>query len=55
MILQYRLEGKLQEVDLPPEIDRLILIDRSVDMVTQFITPLTYEGVMDEVSLQFDS
>ena len=55
MILQYRLEGKLQEVDLPPEIDRLILIDRSVDMVTPLITPLTYEGVIDEVSFLFNS
>ena len=55
MMVQYRLEGKLQEVDLRPDINRLILIDRSVDMVTPFITPLTYEGVMDEVSLKFDS
>ena len=55
MILQYRLEGKLQEVDLPPEIDRLILIDRSVDMVTPLITPLTSEGVIDEVSFLFNS
>lgn len=49
MLLQSRAEGKLKEVDLPPEIDRLILIDRSVDMVTPFITPLTYEAVIDEV------
>ena len=49
MILQSRAEGKLKEVDLPPEIDRLILIDRAVDMVTPFITPLTYEAVIDEV------
>lgn len=51
MMLQARVEGKLKEVDLPPEIDRLILIDRSVDMITPFITPLTYEGIIDEVSL----
>lgn len=50
MLLQARFEGKLKEVDLPPEIDQLIIMDRSVDMVSPFITPLTYEGVIDEVS-----
>lgn len=49
MLLQARFEGKLKEVDLPPEIDQLIIMDRSVDMVSPFITPLTYEGVIDEV------
>lgn len=55
MILQTRLEGKLKEVDLPPEIDQLILIDRSVDMVSPFITPLTYEGVIDDVLYRLES
>ena len=49
MIVQNRLEGNIKEVNLPPEIDRLILLDRSVDLVTPFVTPLTYEGLIDEV------
>eukprot|EP01103_Thecamoeba_quadrilineata_P002908 TRINITY_DN12756_c0_g1_i1.p1 TRINITY_DN12756_c0_g1~~TRINITY_DN12756_c0_g1_i1.p1 ORF type:complete len:645 (-),score=157.59 TRINITY_DN12756_c0_g1_i1:935-2845(-) len=31
-----------------PQIDQLILIDRSVDMVTPMCTQLTYEGLIDE-------
>lgn len=31
-----------------PEIDTLILLDRSVDFVTPLLTPLTYEGIIDE-------
>lgn len=49
MLLQARAEGQLNEVDLPPEIDRLILLDRGADLVSAFVTPLTYEGMLDEV------
>ena len=49
MMIQSRSEGVLKEVDLPPEIDRLIVLDRSVDLVSTFVTPLTYEGMLDEV------
>ena len=49
MVVQQRTEGNIKEVNLPSEIDRLILLDRSVDLVTPFITPLTYEGIIDEV------
>lgn len=49
MLLQARSAGKLTEVDLPPEIDRLILLDRGMDPVSAFVTPLTYEGMLDEV------
>ena len=49
MIVQNRLEGNIKEVNLPSEIDRLILLDRSVDLITPFVTPLTYEGLIDEV------
>ena len=31
-----------------PEIDTLLLLDREVDLVTPLITPLTYEGLIDE-------
>ncbi len=30
------------------EIDSLIILDRSVDMVTPMLTQLTYEGLIDE-------
>ncbi|DAZ92553.1 TPA: hypothetical protein N0F65_012783 [Lagenidium giganteum] len=34
---------------LDPEIDTLVLIDRNVDLVTPMCTPLTYEGLLDEI------
>lgn len=33
----------------PPQIHHLILIDREVDLLTPFLTQLTYEGLLDEV------
>lgn len=51
MLLQARVEGKVKEVDLPPEIDRLVIIDRAADAVSPFVTPLTYEGLLDEVGV----
>lgn len=35
-------------VNAPPEIDTLVILDRAVDFVTPLLTPLTYEGVIDE-------
>ena len=32
-----------------PEIDTLIVIDREVDLVSHLVTPLTYEGLLDEI------
>mmetsp|Transcript_710 Transcript_710/g.1667 ORF Transcript_710/g.1667 Transcript_710/m.1667 type:complete len:516 (+) Transcript_710:67-1614(+) len=32
-----------------PRFDELILIDREVDIVTPMVTPLTYEGLIDEL------
>lgn len=34
---------------LDPEIDTLVLIDRNVDLATPMCTPLTYEGLLDEI------
>ena len=34
---------------LPDNDLAMILIDRNVDMVTPMVTPLTYEGLLDEV------
>eukprot|EP01127_Copromyxa_protea_P020056 TRINITY_DN6628_c0_g1_i1.p1 TRINITY_DN6628_c0_g1~~TRINITY_DN6628_c0_g1_i1.p1 ORF type:complete len:442 (-),score=69.46 TRINITY_DN6628_c0_g1_i1:11-1336(-) len=35
--------------DNPPEIDRLILLDRECDLVTPCLSQLVYEGMIDEV------
>jgi hypothetical protein len=32
-----------------PEIDSLILIDRTTDLVTPLLTQMTYEGLVDEM------
>ncbi|KAF1315959.1 Vacuolar protein sorting-associated protein 33a, partial [Globisporangium splendens] len=34
---------------LDPEIDTLVLIDRNVDLATPMCTPMTYEGLLDEI------
>lgn len=53
-------QSKALPVDHPsqkitPEIDTLILIDRTVDLITPMCTQLTYEGIVDEVfSIQFN-
>ena len=36
-------------VPLPDGNTAMIFIDRKVDMVTPMVTPLTYEGLLDEV------
>ena len=33
----------------PPQIDAVVLLDRSVDLITPLSTQLTYEGLIDEV------
>ena len=33
----------------PPSIDTLVVIDREVDFVTPLLTPLTYEGLIDQI------
>lgn len=40
-----------REESLPgsPKIDSLIILDRRVDMITPFLTQLTYEGLVDEL------
>lgn len=35
--------------DLTSEVDRLFVVDRSVDLVTPLLTQLTYEGLIDEL------
>lgn len=33
---------------MTPQIDQLILIDRSVDLITPLATQLTYDGLIDQ-------
>ena len=35
--------------DSTPQIDAIVLLDRSVDLVTVLSTQLTYEGLIDEI------
>jgi len=42
-------EMSTSELPAIPEIDTLVLIDRTVDFVTPLCTQLTYEGLIDEV------
>ncbi len=36
-------------LDVSDTFDSLIIIDRRVDMITPFLTQLTYEGIIDEI------
>jgi hypothetical protein len=36
-------------LDVSDTFDSLIVIDRRVDMITPFLTQLTYEGIIDEI------
>ena len=48
-ILRMRRElSSIQEPQITSKIDNLIIIDRSVDMITPMMTQLTYEGMIDE-------
>ena len=35
--------------DRPGEVAALVILDRKIDMVTPLVTPLTYEGLLDDV------
>ena len=35
--------------DIPPQFDAVILLDRSLDLLTPLSTQLTYEGLVDEI------
>ena len=42
-------QGRDQSSRSAPQIDAIILLDRSVDFMTPLCTQLTYEGLIDEV------
>lgn len=49
MILRMRREMAGTERSLSPQIDCLLLLDRTVDLLTPLMTQLTYEGLIDEI------
>ena len=49
LICRMRRELAGDEPHITPQIDCLLLIDRSVDLLTPFMTQLTYEGLLDEI------
>ena len=49
MILRMRREMAGNEKQIQPQIDSLLLIDRTVDLLTPLATQLTYEGLIDEI------
>ena len=49
MIIRKRRELADTESQITPVIDSLLLIDRSVDLLTPLLTQLTYEGLIDEI------
>lgn len=42
-------ESETDADDIRPEIDRLLILDRTIDFVSPLVTQLTYEGLIDEV------
>ncbi|XP_076028832.1 vacuolar protein sorting-associated protein 33A-like [Oratosquilla oratoria] len=48
LMVQMRRELAGNEPQVTPQIDQLILIDRSVDLITPLATQLTYEGLIDQ-------
>jgi len=51
MMLRMRREmsGSASEPHIMPQIDNLLIIDRTVDPLTPLLTQLTYEGLIDEL------
>ena len=49
MMVRMRREKAGMEEQITPQIDNLVLIDRTVDLLTPFLSQLTYEGFIDEL------
>lgn len=49
MLLRMRREMGLPENPVTPQIDNLIILDRTSDMLTPMCSQLTYEGLIDEL------
>lgn len=49
LICRMRRELGGREPQITPQIDGIFLIDREVDLLSPFVTQLTYEGLLDEI------
>ncbi|XP_064620960.1 vacuolar protein sorting-associated protein 33A-like [Lineus longissimus] len=49
MILRMRREMAGQETQITPQIDSILILDRTVDPLTPLLSQLTYEGLIDDV------
>ena len=49
MMMRMRRELEGQEPQTTPQIDNLLIIDRTVDLLTPLLSQLTYEGLIDEI------
>ena len=49
MMLRMRREMAGSESQITPQIDSLLIIDRTVDPLTPLLSQLTYEGLIDEL------
>jgi len=47
--LEEHLASSSTEVNDASEVDAMMIIDRKVDLVTPMVTPLTYEGLLDDI------
>ena len=54
MMLRARKESERNDTAqvMDPEIDTIVLLDRNIDLVSCMCTPLTYEGLFDELVRQ---
>ena len=49
MMSKMRDEMGGREPQIMPQIDSLLIIDRTVDLLTPLLSQLTYEGLIDEI------
>ncbi len=49
MMRRMKSELSGREPQITPQIDNLLILDRTVDLLTPLLSQLTYEGLIDEV------
>lgn len=49
LMMRMRRELGGRDMQVPPQIDNLLILDRVVDPLTPLLTQLTYEGLIDEI------
>lgn len=49
MMRRMRAEVSGKEPQVMPQIDSLLILDRTVDLLTPLLSQLTYEGLIDEI------